>query len=183
MRRVVIIPGNGCSQTESANWYGWARRALSEYYGDAVIVTAPNMPDPMAAHEKIWIPFLLNLVDKDTVVVGHSSGAQAVLRLAEKIELHALIIVSACVTDGGDAGERESGWYDRPFQWDLMKRNVAKRFQFASRDDPLIPFEAEQMEVARQLDPELTVFDDRKHIWQQTFPELIDLMQREFPKE
>lgn len=183
MRRVLIIPGNGCSQTESANWYGWARRALSEYYGDAVIVMAPNMPDPMAAHEKIWIPFLLNLVDKDTVVVGHSSGAQAVLRLAEKIELHALIIVSACVTDGGDAGERESGWYDRPFQWDLMKQNVTKRFQFASRDDPLIPFEAEQMEVARQLDPELTVFDDRKHIWQQTFPELIDLMQREFPKE
>jgi len=40
------------------------------------------MPDPVMAREAIWIPFMeqqLNC-DSNTVIIGHSSGAQAALR-------------------------------------------------------------------------------------------------------
>lgn len=44
-----------------------------------------NMPDPVAAREGVWLPFMRRElgVGPDTVVVGHSSGAAAAMRLAE----------------------------------------------------------------------------------------------------
>ena len=182
MKRIVIVPGNGCASTKSANWYGWAHARLEKMYaGSGVEVVAPDMPDPFAAREREWIPFLETMVDASTVVVGHSSGAEAAMRLAEKHVLYGIVLVSACVTDLGDAGEREAGWYNRRWEFEAMKSNCSRRYQFASKDDPFLPFEAEQMAVARGFDTQLTVFEDRLHIWQQTFPELIDLFRKEFP--
>ena len=44
--------------------------------------------------------------DANTVLVGHSSGAVAAMRLLEKTPLLGAVLVSACHTDLGDAGER-----------------------------------------------------------------------------
>ena len=40
------------------------------------------------------------------MLVGHSSGAVAAMRLLEKTPLLGAVLVSACHTDLGDAGER-----------------------------------------------------------------------------
>jgi len=59
--------------------------------------------------------------DSNTVIIGHSSGAQAALRYAENHSVHGLVLVSACVTDLGDANEKASGYYNRPWQWEQVK--------------------------------------------------------------
>jgi len=77
--RIVIVPGNGGGDVERSNWYGWLRDKLREKDLDCLL---KNMPDPVMAHEAIWIPFMeqqLNC-DGNTVIIGHSSGAQAALR-------------------------------------------------------------------------------------------------------
>ena len=55
---------------------------LTVCYCVFLAVSCPNirlkeMPDPVYAREKEWIPFILNELgcDEDTVLVGHSSGA------------------------------------------------------------------------------------------------------------
>jgi pimeloyl-ACP methyl ester carboxylesterase len=67
-----------------------------------------------------------------TVVVGHSSGAEAAMRLAETTKLRAIVLVSACHTDLGIESERASGYYSRPWLWDAIRSNTAHIVQFGA---------------------------------------------------
>ena len=47
------------------------------------------MPDPLYAKESVWVPHILKSADKgglgcdqNTILIGHSSGAAAALRVA-----------------------------------------------------------------------------------------------------
>eukprot|EP01036_Dinobryon_divergens_P042865 gene42865-56983_t len=35
-----------------------------------------NMPDPIDAHESVWLPYLRKEIgiDENTIIIGHSSG-------------------------------------------------------------------------------------------------------------
>ena len=82
-----------------------------------VLVT--NFPDPYYARESIWVPFAINdlCADEETIIVGHSSGAACGLRIAEKIKLKGLVLVSAYHTDLGDETEAASGYFNHPWDW------------------------------------------------------------------
>jgi predicted alpha/beta hydrolase family esterase len=99
--------------------------------------------------------------------------------LIEKTKFLGLVLVSACWTDLGDANERASGYYNRPWEWQAMKENVKLRYQFASKDDPFIPF-SEMQHVAEQLETEFKVFQKRGHFCSSEFLELHDLVVKTF---
>ena len=137
-RRVVIVPGNGAG-CASANFYPWLASALRAR-GHEVLLR--EMPDADRARRRVWAPFIdAELVkgDTDVVVVGHSSGALAALRLAERARVRALVLVSATPTDLGDANEAASGWYTEPWLWQRVRANARRVVLFASDDDPFIP--------------------------------------------
>lgn len=75
--RVVIVPGNGCSDVREANWYAFAETKLGSRTDIISEVVLRDMPDPMMARESIWVPFLLEECgcDENTIIIGHSSGA------------------------------------------------------------------------------------------------------------
>jgi predicted alpha/beta hydrolase family esterase len=138
--RVVIVPGNGCTNIMQSNWYGWLKHSLDERGVDCV---AQNMPDPYKARREIWIKFMestLN-IDDQTIIVGHSSGAQAALRYAEDHKVGGVVLVAATFTDLGDAGERASGYYplnnesENLYNFAAMRANCPRWFQFHSDDD------------------------------------------------
>lgn len=137
-RRVVIVPGNGAG-CASANFYPALARALRAR-GHEVLLR--EMPDADRARRGEWEPFIAaELVrgDEDCVVVGHSSGALAALRLAERARVRALVLVSATPSDLGDANERASGWYKGEWLWRNVRLNARRVVLFASDDDPFIP--------------------------------------------
>lgn len=136
-RNVVIVPGNG-SGCAAANFYPWLAaelRALGH------TVSLQEMPDPDVAREAVWLPFIRGTLGAGagTVLVGHSSGACAAVRLAETDALFAVVAVSLTPDDLGSANERASGYYSRPWEWAKVRANVAHVVQFASDDDPFIP--------------------------------------------
>ncbi len=120
--RVVIVPGNGCTPVRECNWYHWLDQELRRRGFTDVVLR--DMPDPHVARAAVWLPFLAPACDAGTIVVGHSSGAQAALRLCETVRVLGIVLVSACVTDLGDANERASGYYNRPWEWDQLKANT-----------------------------------------------------------
>ena len=81
-------------------------------------VVLEDMPDPIEAKEDIWIPFITDSLgaDEKTIVIGHSSGAEAAMRLLEKRKLLGCVLISACYTDLGIESERLAGYYSRPWK-------------------------------------------------------------------
>ena len=167
--RCIIVPGNGCSSNiRAANWYGFAQDKL-QATGLFSEVTLTVMPDPFVAKESIWVPFLLDdlRADEKTLLIGHSSGAEATMRLLEKNKLYGAVLVSACHTDLGDANEAASGYYARPWEWQAIKTNVGSFgiLQLHSEDDPFIPLD-EAQHVAESLGSDFRVFEDRSHFFE-----------------
>ena len=133
-----------------------------------------TMPDPVGAKESVWVPFMRETlkVGADTVVVGHSSGAVAAMRLAEETPVAALVLVSACHTDLGDPGERAAGYYARPWRWDAIRANCGRIIQFHSDNDPFIP-DSEARHVAENLQSEYSELPGRSHFFAPPFAECL----------
>jgi len=180
MKRIIILPGNGCTgDVHEVNFYGTLfRRLLEEGFTDVIL---KSMPDPVKARESIWIPFVEELVGNEgnrTILIGHSSGAQCTMRYLENHRLYGAVLVSACYTDLGQKSERDAGYYNRPWQWEQIRRNVSPAFgivQFHSSDDPFIPME-EAEHVAKNLVTERHFFKDRSHFFDPDFEELVTVL-------
>lgn len=163
--RVLIIPGNGCSPVHSANWYAYMETQLNAS-GRFSQVILRDMPDPNQAKEAVWLPFIRSelKIDENTIIVGHSSGAVASLRLLETSKLLGCVLVAACYTDLGDAGERQSGYYSRPWNWSGIKSNARWILQYHSKDDPFIPA-AEADHIAAHIGSEYKLYSDKSHFF------------------
>ena len=177
MTRVAIIPGNGDGDVEYSNWYGWLRDELQKMDG-VKEATLRNMPDPMAAREKFWLPFMHDKLkcDENTIIVGHSSGAVAAMRYAEKHKVKGLVLVSVYVSAHGNPLEEKSGYFSRPWEWDKIVKNAGFIVQFGSTDDPFLPWQ-EQQAIAdglRVQPPQLKKFTDHGHFQMFKFPDLVE---------
>jgi len=174
--KVAIVPGNGGGDIEASNWYAQVRDDLKTILG-ADNVFMENMPDPVLAREKYWIPFMRDslLCDENTVIVGHSSGAIAAMRFAEEHQVAGLVLVSAYTSDLGDETERASGYFDRPWQWEKIKSNAKFIVQFGSTDDPFLPW-PEQLAVAQQSGADLRKYENRGHFMNSQFVEVVNVV-------
>lgn len=173
MVKVVFIPGNG-GCTTSDNWFPSVKRDLE---ADGLEVVAADFPDPELARESFWIPFLLDQlkVDEQTILVGHSSGAIAAMRLAEQKPILGSVLVGTYHTDLGLESEEKSGYFDRPWDWNQIRENQSWCVIFASQDDPWISVEEPRF-LHEKLNCEYHEFKDQGHFggdyYKEEFPEL-----------
>lgn len=160
MLKIILIHGNGgCKATDY-----WLPSVKQEIEQLGITVIARDFPDSVLARSSYWIPFLKNNLgaDKDTVLVGHSSGAVCAMRFAEKYPILGSVLIGACYTDLGIESERMSGYYDSPWEWERIRRNQKWILQFASKDDPWIPID-EARHIHEKLKTEYVEFADRGH--------------------
>jgi len=137
--RVIIIPGNGNTDI-SLNWYLYVKEKLEKL---GLEVVAKNMPDPDLARKEYWIPFIEQQLggDDNAILIGHSSGAVAILRYLEDHKAQGAVIVGVYHTDLGMETEKQSGYFDGEWQWSKIRQNVKWIIEFASTDDPYIPID------------------------------------------
>lgn len=169
--KAIIVPGNG-GDSYMSRWRPYVKAELEKL---GISVTNVDFPDPILASMNVWLPFLKELgADEQTILIGHSSGAEAAMRYAENNKLLGTVLVSACHTDLGLDNEKEAGYYDAPWQWDKIKNNQQWIVQFHSTDDPFIVPEEARF-VHDKLGSEYYEFTDRGHFEhnQNEFPELI----------
>ncbi len=126
-KRVYII--HGWEGYPEENWFPWLKCEL-ESRGFEVHV--PQMPDADNPRIEKWIPALQELIkepDRDTYLVGHSMGCQAIVRyletLSEDIKLGGVIFVAGFFKRLTGLGEEpdfenvEKDWMKTPV--DLIK--------------------------------------------------------------
>lgn len=131
------------------------------------------MPDNVKARAKFWLPYIENELkaDENTIIIGHSSGAIAVMRYAEDHKLLGSVLIGTYHTDLGYEDEKESGYFDKPWQWNKIKANQKWIIQFASTDDEFIPAEESRF-VHKKLNTDYHEFANRNHFMDKDFPEL-----------
>lgn len=170
----MLVPGNGDADLNEI-WYPYVKRELEKL---GLMVIAKKMPDSNLARKEYWLPFIAQQIGEDNaILIGHSSGALAIMRYAETHKVLGLILISACHTDLGDEKERASHYFDEPWQWDKIKQNTQWIIQFGSTDDPYISIK-EMHYVRDKLKTEYYEFADRGHFNIEEFPEIIKTIKK-----
>lgn len=177
----MCIPGNGGGPV-SESWFPSLQAGLQPYGVETVV---RDMPDPVHARAEYWLPFMEDVlnIDRDTIVIGHSSGAVAAMRYAETHAVAGLVLVGVCWTDLGMEEERLAGYYDEAWDWDMIRLNSGDVgvTVFAAPDDPWIPFE-EAQHVASMLQAEFISLPGEGHFigfpygTKREFPELLAVL-------
>lgn len=170
--RIIFIHGN---QTEhwSYGWAAWLKTELDKLGYETFFET---MPDSIIARAEYWLPFLKDYVKagENDVLVGWSSGAVAAMRYAESNRIKGSVLISPCYTDLGDDMEKQSGYYEKPWQWEKIKTNQRKSALIWGDDDPYIP-QAEFDHIAEQLNPTQIKIKGGKHFIERK--EFLELLQ------
>ncbi|MBL8159062.1 alpha/beta hydrolase [Candidatus Saccharibacteria bacterium] len=176
--RFIFIHGKGTTHWSFA-WAPWLKQELEKLGVETFFET---MPDSIIARSEYWLPFLKDHVQagENDVLIGWSSGAVAAMRYAEGNTILGSVLVSPCYTDLDDEMEKQSGYYDAPWQWERIKANQDKIALIWGDDDPYIPqsqfeFIAEQLDAAR-----IKVAGGEHFIERETFPELLDYVKRTY---
>src|SRR3989344_1149369 len=180
--KAIFIPGNG-GGTPKDNWFPYLKTGLEKL---GITVIDKDFPDNQLAREKYWLPFLKKLgADKNTILIGHSSGAAAAMRFAEKNKILGSALVGIYYTDLKDEGEIKSGYFNRPWEWKSIKKNQEWILQFNSTNDPWIPIEEARF-IHEKLNTRYFEFTDQGHFggdyFKETFPELLKAIKAQLNK-
>lgn len=171
-QKLIWLHGNQTIRWDYT-WLPWFKTESEKLGLQTVFET---LPDSIIARQKYWFEWLEDQIgtDENTILVGHSSGALCAMKYAETHPLLGSVLIGAAHTDQDDDLEKQSGYFDTPWQWESIKKNQQFIIQFGSTDDPYIPT-VEQDFVHRQLDTDYHRFTDRGHFFAQTtFPELVE---------
>ncbi|MEK6970705.1 MAG: alpha/beta hydrolase, partial [archaeon] len=135
----MFLPMQGITDLH-VMWYPSIKEELEKYCPKVIFEPLPN---PSKGLFSEWMPFLEERMkgSKQGVLVGHSRGAVAAMRYAEKHPLRMLVVVAPHYTDLNDPSEKASGFYDAPWNWPLIKKNCPSIVMVYSRDDPFVSLE------------------------------------------
>ncbi len=179
--RIIFIHGNQSTHW-SSSFAPWFKKELEKLGFETFFET---FPDSIIARAEYWLPFLKDHVraGENDILVGWSSGAVAAMRFAENNRIKGSVLISPCYTDLGDALEKQSGYFDKPWNWESIKSNQQKIVLFYGDDDPYIP--QDQFEfISSKLNPEVMKISGGKHFIELSeFPQLIDCINRNYKVE
>lgn len=175
--KAIIVPGNG-DDNPVDKWFPYITKELGKF--DIPVINS-KFPDPVLARKDFWLPFLKELkADSNTILIGHSSGAVAALRFAEKNDIFGSVIVGAYVSDLGEENEKISGYFDNPWCWRDIKKNQRWIIQFSSIDDPFIPIQEARI-INKELNTEYYEYIDQGHFGsregKKEFPEMVKALE------
>ena len=146
-KRAFII--HGWDGYPEEGWLPWLKKELEARGFTAV---TPAMPNPRKPVISAWVSFLREQIgtpDAETFLVGHSIGAQAVLRYLETLNtderIGGAVFVAGWVTLTPDAYEQEGDeetakpWLETPIDWEKAKSHTANFTAIFSDNDPFVP--------------------------------------------
>lgn len=136
--RIILV--HGYKASPQTNFWPWLKRELTDRRFEVLM---PELPTPETPDRDVWTKALLEAVgplsDQD-IVVGHSLGGAAALRLLEAAEArttpHACVLVS---TPWLIKDEKFSGFFLTDLDHDVLMWRASKFVVVHAKDDKVIP--------------------------------------------
>ena len=131
-KNAIILHGTGDKPDQF--WFPYLKSNLESRSYSIWLPQLPNAKKPNLAD---WLPFVLQngTITDDTILIGHSAGAQLILSILEKIDcrIKQAILVSGyaeALPNNAESKERNE------LNWDAMKPHFAEIIFVNSDNDP-----------------------------------------------
>jgi predicted alpha/beta hydrolase family esterase len=150
-------------------------------------VWLPQLPNSDKPNTKSYTEFLLAntkfVYDKDTVLIGHSSGAVEILNLLQHLPEESVIKAAILVSAFKDNlnWDSLSGLFIEPLDFETIKKHCPSFTFIHSDDDPYCPIEQAEY-LAQQTAGKLITFSRQGHFntelgpQYRQFPQLLDII-------
>ena len=176
---------HGKSAAPTDGWYGWL---AGEVGASGLEFTAPALPRPSEPVCAEWMDVLDRLeVDEHTVLIGHSRGGVAILRLLENqpsaVRVGKIVLVATNSSTGSRPVTPEIaayGFYSiARYDNAAIKRHCDDITIIHSKDDGLVPYRA-AMQNARTLKAKLITVKKSGHFGARVreMPMIVDMLNR-----
>jgi len=167
-KRAFLIHGWG--GRPDGGFRPWLKKELESH---GYLVEALAMPDSDTPVIDKWIPYLSSQIsspDENTVLVGHSLGATAVLMYLEKLPETArvgkvILVAGAFTKISGHTPEQQilaRPWLETPINYEKIRRSAKSIVAFFSDNDPWVPLK-ENSGVAEKLHAKIVVEHNMSH--------------------
>lgn len=157
---------HGAYGNPGENWFPWLKDEIEKLDIKAYV---PKFPTPENQSLGSWMKVFggyKDLVDEDTVFVGHSLGPAFILSILEKLDrpVKACYFVSGFLGDLGnpDFDSINKSFTTKRFDWEKIKRNCGEFYLYHSDDDPYVPLEKAKY-LAQKLGVKVKVIKGAGH--------------------
>lgn len=146
-KRVFIIHGWDSYPEEGI--FPWLKEKLEK---KGFTVFNPAMPEPLKPEIDTWVSFLkqqIGVPNSDTILFGHSIGAQTILRYLELLNkneriggavfLAGWVHLTDLAYETKEDPKIAKPWLETPLNWDKIKPHAAKFIGIFSDDDRIVP--------------------------------------------
>jgi len=180
MKNVLIL--HGTNNNSEGNWFPWlAKKLKSRGYK----VWSPNLPDAENPDDERYSSYIFRnkewSFNSETIIVGHSSGGVAALKLLQRFPKD--VVIDKSITVG--AFVETHGWSDikglfvPPFDFNEIKNHAKKFIIYHSDNDPYVPV-TDAHYLQKNLNGEFILMRGQKHFnleygpKYKQFPELLE---------
>lgn len=181
--RIVVVPRWGGSPTD--DWYPWIRHELA-----GITVEQLPMPDPGTPTIEAWTHTVVEALGQDpyalaqTLLVGHSVGAQAAMRAVARLGDGRAVAKLVCVAGWFAVDEpwpEIRPWMDTPLDDAAVRDGAHSIHVLLSTNDPFTAdHEANAAQWSERMEAEVSVVADAGHFNNVQEPVVLDHVRRLF---
>lgn len=133
MKNAIILHGTGTKKDEF--WFPYLKNELEKIGYE---VWLPQLPNDEHPNLKEWIPFILSggTFTEETVLIGHSAGAQVILSVLENINVKVKKVILVSGYAKALRKDLESEKNKEDFNWDAIKAKAEEFIFINSDNDP-----------------------------------------------
>ncbi len=159
-------------KTNKTDWKPGLRQRLGDDY-EVILPVMPNKTNAQYAEWKIWMDKLAGFLNDGVVLVGHSMGASFLAKYLSESQfpkkIKAVFLVAGVFEADEDGHSLAS--FSLPEKLNLQTENI---YLYHSKDDHVVPFSALSKFEQALPGSKVRVLEDRQHINQEEFPELVE---------
>lgn len=181
MKTAIIL--HGTLGSPDGNWFKWLKTELEKR---GLQVWLPQLPHAEQPSLNEWYTFIQKecpfVINEDTLIVGHSSGAILALITAQNnMEKVGAIVDVSVFHDNSLQWEPNNKLFDVEFDWQAIHQGVNTLLFVHSDDDPYVPLNQAQY-VAANCNAELIMIPAQGHFnlekseSYRQFPKLLELI-------